>query len=322
MKILFKKKYFFFRLAKSVTNSRKQLISKKGWIIKLENNEDNKIGFGEVSPLYPENLKECEKDLALIPDYSERSELIKQIKKFHPCVQSGLNTALAELKGELVFDRENKFDRIHQSAILCDSENILDEIYIHMKKPISISEPITLKWKVGIKDRKSEELLLEEILNRINKKIRLRIDPNGTWNREVATRWADILKDIHNLDWLEQPLSEDDLEGLNLLQKKIPVALDESLLKHPHLINKWNGWQIRRPSQEKNPITLLKELENKKAYRSISTSFETGIGRRIINQLAFLQLKGPTPKVPGLALKQTPKTSLFSNNSELIWDKL
>ena len=60
------------------------------------------------------------------------------------------------------------------------------------------------------------------------------------------------MKDIENIDWLEQPLSKDDIEGLRELNKRIPVALDESLLKYPNLINEWDGWQIRRPSQEKN----------------------------------------------------------------------
>ena len=30
--------------------------------------------------------------------------------------------------------------------------------------------------------------------------------------KEIANRWVDILKDIENIDWLEQPLSEDDIE--------------------------------------------------------------------------------------------------------------
>ena len=119
--------------------------------------------------------------------------------------------------------------------------------------------------------------------------------------RDRANRWADILKDNKNIDWLEQPLCVDDIEGMKELNKKIPIALDESLLKFPTLIDEWKGWQIRRPSQENNPIKLLRELENKKALISISSSFETGIGKRWLYHLSSLQLQGPTPKVPGLA---------------------
>ena len=135
-------------------------------------------------------------------------------------------------------------------------------------------------------------------------------------------RWADILKDNKNIDWLEQPLCVDDIDGLTELNKKIPIALDESLLKFPNLVNNWEGWQIRRPSQEKNPDKLLRDLENKKALISISTSFETGIGRRWLYHLSTLQLQGPTPKVPGLAMNKFPKSFLFLNEAQKIWDQL
>ena len=88
------------------------------------------------------------------------------------------------------------------------------------------------------------------------------------------------------------------------------------------MIDEWKGWQIRRPSQEKNPYKLLRDLENKKALISISSSFETGIGRRWLYHLSSLQLKGPTPRVPGLAINTLPNTFLFSNGAQKIWDQL
>jgi len=130
------------------------------------------------------------------------------------------------------------------------------------------------------------------------------------------------LKDNKNIDWLEQPLCVDDIDGLKELIKKIPIALDESLLKFPNLIDEWKGWQIRRPSQENNPVKLLRELENKKALISISTSFETGIGKRWLYHLSSLQLQGPTPKVPGLAMNKFPNSFLFLNEAKTIWDQL
>ena len=106
------------------------------------------------------------------------------------------------------------------------------------------------------------------------------------------------------------------------LNKKIPVALDESLLKYPQLINSWQGWQIRRPSQEKNPLKLLEELVNKNSYKVISSSFETGVGKRFLFHLSYLQLLGLTPKVPGLALQQMPNTFLFKSDPQIIWNNL
>jgi len=322
MKVILKKKYFYFKLSRSISNSKTKIISKEGWIIKLSNQENNKIGFGEISPLYQADFKICQKQINLIPDSLDELNLLKIIKELHPCVQSGLKMALAELKEEIIYNDNYQFEKIYQTAILCDSDSILEELKIFIGKKISLENSITLKWKVGIKQNKTEELILEKILNQINDNIRLRIDANGSWSREIANRWSDILKFNNNLDWLEQPLSEDDLEGLNTLKEKIPVALDESLIKYPSLTKEWDSWQIRRPSQEKDPISLVKELEDKKGFRSISSSFETGIGRRLNYHLGSLQLEGPNPKVPGLALKQTPKSKLFSNNPKIVWENL
>tara|TARA_Y100000589_G_C27194459_1_gene646142 strand:- start:872 stop:1837 length:966 start_codon:yes stop_codon:yes gene_type:complete len=321
MIIKFEKKFFSFKLFSSVKNSKKTIISRKGWIIKLKDKKNNK-GYGEVSPLIEDQFNICEEQLNQIPLIIKEDQLMRNINNFHPCIQSGVNSALAEVKGILKFLDNYEFNNIYTSAILLNSESALKEI-ISLKKKTNLGNQIlTIKWKVGIKGNKYEEKVLEEILGHIKSNFRIRIDANGSWSRKCADRWAEILKDNKNLDWLEQPLHEDDLEGLKILNDKIPVALDESLIKYPQLINDWNGWQIRRPSQECNPLDLLNELENKKGFRAISTSFETGIGRRLLFHCSYKQLLGSTPKVPGLGLKQIPDSFLFSQNPKFIWNNL
>ena len=318
MKINFRKKPFLFQLSKEVINSKMKIFNKKGWIIQLKN-ESSIIGYGEVSPLKSEHLALCKSQLDKIPNKINENILINEIYKFHPCIQSAVNIALGEIKGIVKFKNNYDFNDINKTAILVNSNNILDELKNLKNNNTLVNQEITLKWKVGTSDSKSEEKILERILNEINNKVKLRIDANGSWDRNYANRWAEILKDNINLDWLEQPLSEDDLEGLKELEKKIPVALDESIIKYPHLTRNWKGWQIRRPSQEINPLILLKELEEKKGLRIISTSFETGIGMRLLKHLSSIQLTGPSPKVPGLALRNLPKTILFSNKPHYIW---
>ena len=294
------------------------ILNKTGWIIQLKN-EKNNIGYGEVSPLQSEHLALCKSQLDKIPKQINENIFINEICKFHPCIQSAINVALGEIRGILKFQNSYDFDDIHKTAILLDSNNILDELKNLRNNKTLVNKEITLKWKVGTLDSASEEKILEKILGEINNQVKLRIDANGSWDRKYANRWAEILSDNINLDWLEQPLSEDDLEGLKELEKKIPVALDESIIKYPDLISNWKGWQIRRPSQEINPLILLKELEEKKGLRIISTSFETGVGMRVLNHFSSIQLTGPTPKVPGLALRNLPKTILFSNNPKDVW---
>ena len=321
MNINFKKKFFFFKFLSKIQNSKEFYNNKKGLIVKLNSN-DRKEGFGEISPLLKDEIYLCKKQINQIPNDINKNELIEKLINFHPCIQSGINSALAEMEGKIKFKEKYKFNEIDQSAILLDSYSILEELFKLKHSNISGQKILTIKWKVGLRDNKIEENILEEILNQNEHNIRLRIDANGSWSRECANRWAEILKDNTNLDWLEQPLAVDDFEGLNALNQKIPVALDESLIKYPQLINKWNGWQIRRPSQESNPILLLEDLKNNIRLRSISTSFETGIGNRLIYHFSELQLLGATPKVPGLALKQMPSNLLFQNNAKHIWDNL
>jgi len=321
MNLIFKKKSYCFKLSTKVKNSKTTYLTKSGWIIKLTSN-DKKIGFGEVSPLHKEDLKKCAKQLNMIPEYLGVFNLSEQINIFHPCIQSAINSALAEINGKIIFKEKYYFDEIDKTAILLNHENVVSDLNEIKKRQSNIGKSVTIKWKVALKNNHEEETNLEEILSQIGKNIKLRIDANGSWGRKIANRWADILKDNKNIDWLEQPLCVDDIEGLTELNKKIPIALDESLLKFPTLIDEWKGWQIRRPSQENNPVKLLSELENKKALISISTSFETGIGKRWLYHLSSLQLQGPTPKVPGLAMNKFPNSFLFLNEAKKIWDQL
>ncbi len=321
MNLIFQKKSYSFKLSDKVENSKTTYHTKSGWIIKLTSN-DKKIGFGEVSPLHKEDLKKCATQLDMIPSYIEVLNLSEQINIFHPCIQSAINSALAEINGKIIFKENSYFDEIDKTAILLNHENVVSDLNKIKKRQSDIGKSLTIKWKVALKNNHEEEASLEEILSQIGNNIKLRIDANGSWGREIANRWADILKDNKSVDWLEQPLCVDDIDGLTELNKKIPIALDESLLKFPNLIDEWKGWQIRRPSQENNPVKLLRELENKKALISIGTSFETGIGKRWLYHLSSLQLQGPTPKVPGLAMNKFPNSFLFLNEAKKIWDQL
>ncbi len=321
MNLTFEKKSFFFKLSSKVDNSNTTYKYRSGWIIKLRNIEKG-VGFGEVNPLIKKDLDKCKIQLNQIPKYINSKNIPNLISNFHPCIQSAINSALAEIEKKIIFEENYYFNEIDQTAILLNPYKALQELKELQDNKMLNDKSLTIKWKVAIQDNTSEEKTLIEILKNLRSNIKLRIDANGSWKREIANRWVDILKNIKNIDWLEQPLSSDDIEGLREINKKIPVALDESLLKYPYLIKEWDGWQIRRPSQEKNPMHLLKELKDKKGFRSLSTSFETGVGMRWLFHLSSLQLLGLTPKVPGLALKKNPNSFLFLDEPQKIWDQL
>ena len=96
MNLIFQKKSYSFKLSTKVENSKTTYLTKSGWIIKLARN-DEKFGFGEVSPLPEEDLKKCAKQLDMIPEYVEVNSLSEQINIFHPCIQSAINLSLIHI---------------------------------------------------------------------------------------------------------------------------------------------------------------------------------------------------------------------------------
>jgi len=194
MNLIFQKKSYSFKLSAKVENSKTNYHTKSGWIIKLISN-DKKIGFGEVSPLNKKDLKKCAKELNMIPENIEIFNLSDQINIFHPCIQSAINSALAEINGKIIFKKNYAFDKIDKTAILLNSENVISELNEIKKRQSNIGKLVTVKWKVALRDNHEEEANLEEILSQIGNNIKLRIDANGSWGRKIANRWADILKD-------------------------------------------------------------------------------------------------------------------------------
>lgn len=180
--------------------------------------------------------------------------------------------------------------------------------------------PLCFKWKVAVLADAEERALLERLLARLPANARLRLDANGRWDRPTAAAWADRLLDEPRLQWLEQPLASADLPGLESLARRLPVALDESLFDQPQLRHSWLGWQVRRPSQEGDPRPLLAALQAGQPRLVLSTAFETGIARRWLHHLAALQVGGPTPAAPGLALAWQPSGPLLSPDPRQVWE--
>jgi O-succinylbenzoate synthase len=180
----------------------------------------------------------------------------------------------------------------------------------------------TLKWKVAASDDRLERELLEHLLRRLPAGGRLRLDANGGWDRATAAGWADRLANEPRLEWLEQPLAADDLEGLTALAARLPVALDESLALDPGLRERWTGWQVRRPALEGDPRPLLAALAAGRPRWMVSTAFETSVGRRLVEHAAALQWRGPTPTAPGLAPQWRPRGPLFSGDPASAWAAL
>ena len=314
-------KPFSFNLLRNLETAQGIIKKREGWLIRLQN-ETGELGWGEISPFKTSEKKICAQILRDLGSTPSLETLEQRIKKGPGVISFAFGSAIAEIDSLIKNKPIQKWLTVSSSAVLLPTKQslLLKTLDSILSSQIEPKEGFTFKWKVAHYSNECELNLLQTILSILPNNCKLRIDANGGWSRNQANYWAHELQSEPRLEWLEQPLTANDIAGLEELAKNIPVALDESLIYNPSLRDSWKGWQIRRPSIDGDPRILLKELNNNNSYRAISTSFETGIGMRWVEHLAKLQQQTQTPTKPGLAPGWRPKSPLFSNNPQDVWE--
>ena len=312
-------KPFHFRLRRPLRTAKKVLEQRQGWLLRLEDPRIG-LGWGEVSPLAPEGLRQCLPWLEALGTSPQRVALEQVISDGPLAVGFALGAALAELDGLVGANSGMDWLPAPVSAqLLPVGRPVIAALECALADGFNRCQPFTLKWKVAAADDGLERRLLLRILEMLPEGAKLRLDANGGWDRRTAQAWVQMLLNTPALQWLEQPLQDQDLQGLRALNQQLPVALDESLGSTPELRQGWLGWQVRRPLVDGDPRPLLQELMHGAPQRMISTAFETGIGARWVHHLAALQFKGPTPAAPGLAPGWCGDEPLFSSDPEEVW---
>ncbi|WP_269607400.1 o-succinylbenzoate synthase [Prochlorococcus marinus] len=295
------------------------LESKSGFLIQIQDDNAH-IGWGEVAPIEKSELKICESILKEIGNSPTRNQLEKDIGSWPGTLGFGIGAALAELDCLIGSQSTQEWLPSPKSAILLPTDKSpIETLMPILKSNKNQQQKLTFKWKVGNYSNEIEKKLIHDILVILPNECRLRLDVNGGWQRAQAMDWVNNLYLEPKIEWIEQPLPANDIAGLQELSKKMPIALDESLLSTPSLRGTWDSWQIRRPTLEGDPRLLLKTMHKDSRYIAISTSFETGIGLRWVNHFAGLQAKGATPTAPGMAPGWCPVDNLFSANPKLVW---
>ena len=321
MKLIISTKPFSFQLTRKLITSQGIIYKKIGLLVKIEDSDGN-FGWGEVSPIETNEFKKCMESLDKIGKSTTKDSIENVLFELPGALAFGLGTSLADLDNQT--RNKPNFQRldIKQSSYLLPTDiDPLKAIIEYINRSTKEKYSRTIKWKVSNQENNfNEEKILQKILKILPKNFKLRIDPNGGWSREKAQAWSNELKKEPRLEWIEQPLPSNDIEGLFSLANQIPIALDESLIEFPYLRTMWQSWQIRRPSLEGDPRILLKEIDKEDSQIVISTAFETGIGNRWINHLAAMQVNGKNHCAPGLAPGWCPKGPLFNSNPKSVWE--
>jgi O-succinylbenzoate synthase len=316
---------FSFVLPTALVTAHGAVSERRGWLLRLENAE-GAVGWGEAAPLgFSQEApgRPCPLTAATLADLGparSRLELERLLPTLPAALGFALGSALAELEGMVGPGAGGWRPAPPAAWLLPAGEPALAAVDRLLASQGSLRPGLTFKWKVAAAADGLERAVLEELLGRLRPTDRLRLDANGGWERATAARWADRLVGEPRLDWIEQPLTPEDGEGLWALAARLPVALDESLRADPGWCDRWPGWQVRRPALEGDPRPLLARLRAGVPWLMVSTALETGLGRRWIDHLAALQAEGPTPTAPGLAPGWSPEGPLFAADPERVWE--
>ena len=110
----------------------------------------------------------------------------------------------------------------------------------------------SLKWKIGVLAVEEEIAIASELLGRVPRDVKLRLDGNGGLSPDALARWLDFLGGFSDrVEFIEQPLppgAEATMAAMGA-SGGVPIALDESL-------NGFGGWQWLRPGAWAGPLVI------------------------------------------------------------------
>lgn len=199
-------------------------------------------GIGEAAPqVYygesPDTVRKAVDSLSgavegapdeLLDSLNEDGGRLSELLAPHSSVRAALDMALWDIKGKLegkpcyeLFGANPSNTPLTSYTIGFDSLDVID------KKVDAAEKYKILKVKMGLP---GDIELLDRVITRSGKKVR--VDANEGWDVEMAIQKSKELFD-RNIEFVEQPISHEDEEGLRTLKRLSPltVILDESVVK-------------------------------------------------------------------------------------------
>lgn len=200
---------------------------------------DGEQGIGECAPLpeagseHPEAAASWLRKMLPICKGHSAGNLLRQLPSdAPPAARFGLETALLDLlcKAEGVpihtWLSPASANWIGVNAAL---GTLGEETAARIDRALAEGYPV-LKIKVGVGPVEDELQAIRRLSERLGTQTRVRLDANGAWTPEQATRFIENL-DGDLVESLEEPLKLPDRGSLATLQKRtrVSIALDESL---------------------------------------------------------------------------------------------
>jgi len=184
--------------------------------------------YGETADTVLAALEKLEPHLPKNPFDLEAAETrFAQLIPKNGAARASLSAALHDLVGKRLSQPVWRLWGLDPARAPRSSFTIgLDNIDRMREKVLEASSYPVLKIKLGT-DR--DEAILRMIRDATDKP--LRVDANAGWTRERALQMLPVLRE-YGVEFVEQPLSPEDLEGLAALQRRgiLPIVVDESCI--------------------------------------------------------------------------------------------
>lgn len=290
---------------KPFTFAGKTIKERMGFYLDLKTS-DGLSAKGEIAPLEGisyETLRRAKHDLSEIQPFlmelkipRQKDELLRMLKKepylFNSCasvrfaVESAIlmlasravNKSLAEFLGAELKDV--------QTAVLLQGthQEVISDFKYFAKHGARV-----FKLKVGDRNIALDVKKIQDIRPLLEQESYLRLDGNRVWNLKEACVFAQLAGN-HNIDFIEEPVS--DITQLNdfYQQTHMRIALDESLGFSPNADLDGVAAYVLKPMILGLVSTLdwveKAGLSNRKAI--ISSAFESPVGFKVLANLACL----------------------------------
>lgn len=269
---------------------------REGIIISLVDS-NGKISWGEIAPLPWFGSETLEQALQFCQQLGSNLTLttISSIPNYLPACQFGFESALELLntqgssKNQLQLEKDLNYCYLLPPGLQAVK---VSEIICQKQSQLASKSALTFKWKIGIKPYSKEVEVLQQLLQSLPAKVKLRLDANGGLNLEETKKWLEASEQSRQIEFIEQPMAVEYFDDmLNLSDRyQTPLALDESVATMDRL--KWcyqEGWRgifTIKPAICGFPSHLRHFCRQYSIDAVFSSVFETEIGRKAALKLA------------------------------------
>lgn len=209
--------------------------------------EEGRVGFGEAPPTHVitgdslESIRYAINEV-ISPQVIGLSLLEKELifQRIHKAIVR--NSSAKAAVDMAIFDLLGQYAKLPLYQYLGGYRNkLITDFTVSVNDPIEMAEDAyryvgqgfqTLKVKVGIGTIQEDINRIQAIRKRVGKEIKIRLDANQGWNAKEAVRAIGTMEDAGlNIEFVEQPVSSDDIEGLKYVTERTitPIMADESV---------------------------------------------------------------------------------------------